>query len=82
MPKALLIVAPKNYKDKEYLYTKAALEDSEIEVRTAAKTKDTAKGVDGGEVVLRVQTSSNYSNQGASRRISLMPSLSASQARK
>jgi protease I len=50
MAKALLVVAQKGYKDKEYLDTKAALEDNEIEVRTASKTKDKAKGVDGGEV--------------------------------
>ncbi len=50
MAKALLVVAQDKYKDKEYLDTKAALEDNEIEVRTAAKTKDKAKGVDGGEV--------------------------------
>lgn len=50
MAKALLVVAQDKYKDKEYLDTKAALEDNEIEVRTASKTKDKAKGVDGGEV--------------------------------
>lgn len=50
MAKALLVVAQAGYKDKEYLDTKAALEDNEIEVRTASKTKDKAKGADGGEV--------------------------------
>ncbi|MFC1618076.1 DJ-1/PfpI family protein [Patescibacteria group bacterium] len=50
MPKALLIVAQDKYKDKEYLDTKAALEENDIDVRSASKTKDKAKGVDGGEV--------------------------------
>ncbi len=50
MPKALLIVSQDKYKDKEYLDTKAALEESDIEVRTASKTKDKAQGTDGGEV--------------------------------
>ncbi|MFC1721809.1 DJ-1/PfpI family protein [Patescibacteria group bacterium] len=50
MSKVLLVVAQDQYKDKEYLDTKAVLEDNEVEVRTASKTKDKAKGVDGGEV--------------------------------
>ncbi len=50
MPKALLIVAQGKYKDKEYNNTKTSLEDYEVEVRTASKTKNTAKGVDGGQV--------------------------------
>lgn len=50
MPKVLLIVAQEGYKDKEYLDTKAALTDNDVETSTAAKTKDPAKGVDGGEV--------------------------------
>ncbi len=50
MPKALLIVAQDGYKDKEYLDTKAALIDNDVTVSTASKTKDPAKGVDGGKV--------------------------------
>lgn len=48
--RALLVVAPKNYKDKEYNDTKSVFEDYSIEVVTASKTKQKCKGADGGEV--------------------------------
>jgi len=46
--KALLIIAPENFRDEEYFHTKEELENVGIEVVTASRTTDTATGSKGG----------------------------------
>ena len=46
--KALLIIAPENFRDEEYFHTKEELEKAGIDVTTASRSTDTATGMMGG----------------------------------
>jgi protease I len=48
MAKALLIIAPRNFRDEELFHTKEELEKSGIETRVASTTTGVAKGMFGG----------------------------------
>jgi protease I len=48
MPKALLIIAPNNFRDEELFDTKSKLEESGIETEIAGITTNEAKGMLGG----------------------------------
>jgi len=48
MPRVLLIIAPKNFRDEEYFETKEVLEGNGIETATASKTIGSKTGMLGG----------------------------------
>jgi protease I len=50
-PKALLIIAPENFRDEEYFHTKEELEKKGVDVKTASKTTDECRGMLGGIVI-------------------------------
>ena len=49
--KVLLIIAPENFRDEEYFYTKEELENKGIEVVTASLSRGMKKGMFGGEAI-------------------------------
>ena len=49
MSKALLIIAPNNFRDEELFDTKSALEESGVETEIASTTTNEAKGMLGGK---------------------------------
>jgi len=49
MPKAVIIIAFKDFRDEEYFVPKEVLETAGIEVKTASNQKGRAIGADGGE---------------------------------
>jgi protease I len=48
--KALLVIAPKNFRDEEYFHTKEELEKADIETATTSKKTDDVIGMMGGIV--------------------------------
>lgn len=46
--KALLIIAPRNFRDEEYFHTKEELEKAGVEVTTASKSAGDVAGMKGG----------------------------------
>jgi protease I len=50
LPKALFVIAFRNFRDPEYFLPKEILENSGIEVKTASNKKGIAIGAEGGEV--------------------------------
>ena len=46
--KALLIIAPQNFRDEEYFHTKEELEKAGVETVTASRSTETAMGMMGG----------------------------------
>ena len=52
MKKAVLIIAYRNFQDKEYSVTREVLENGGMEVKTAASQKGTAEGVFGLKIVV------------------------------
>ncbi len=46
--KALLIIAPQNFRDEEYFYTKEELEKAGVDVTTASRSTETTTGMMGG----------------------------------
>jgi protease I len=50
MPKAVMVIAFKDFRDEEYFVPKEVLEDAGIEVKTASNQKGLARGADGGEI--------------------------------
>ena len=50
MYRAILIIAPENFRDEELFDTKTALENAGIETKVVSKTTDTATGMLGGTI--------------------------------
>jgi len=48
MTKAILIIAPDNFRDEELFNTKSALESAGVDITVASKTTDVAGGMRGG----------------------------------
>jgi protease I len=52
--KALLVVAPQNFRDEEYFHTREELEAAGIAVVTASKAVDKANGMMGGTAIVDI----------------------------
>ena len=52
--KVLIIIAPKNFRDEEFLVPKDILEKADVEVHVASTTKGTAKGMLGVNVDIQI----------------------------